>query len=537
MNELEPKPPEILQTLKWLLIYGRRYWKLILAGIVASLIVISVPILISMFFKGSNGEKKETGISGGDEEETVSVQIQISAKEIEVGEKVQAQVLAFNAQGNQIVEFQRPLWKSSSPFVASVTPMSGDSAYAHINGEGTGDALITASIGNQIGEASIHVHNQDCVSISYRIDNYFLKVTIDNECSQKIEFLAYVKQEHGPYSFVSSGIGFVASETISRALESGGSATLNIYWGGDCAGSAVDLIIEPTDHSSLDFKQKVISLEKVFAGEDFRCSDELLKTIENNVGVMFPTWMLPVPRPRGVDDVECVTSGMSIFVNFNHRRHINILGGNREATCARCHHHYVDPYKDLMNCWICHENESEKRAARTYRGLTVRRIGHWVTYKNEFPCVDCHQPGGGPLLKKPDGTDNCRACHDADEQSHFGGRGFKQVQDNSGRDHPFTHLDHSNIVLNKVQMRCTACHHRFIEGTRCDTRTKCNTCHTEGSWEILLKLASGNVVSMEEGTMCTECHSGLKHRKKYRFGQCTSCHDKHTTNSIWNRVR
>jgi hypothetical protein len=138
-------------------------------------------------------------------------------------------------------------------------------------------------------------------------------------------------------------------------------------------------------------------------------------------------------------------------------------------------------------------------------------------------------------LKKPDGSDNCRACHNANEQSHFGGQGMKLVQDNSRRTHLFTHLDHSNIVLNGAQMRCTACHHRFIDDTRCQTRAKCSICHLEGSWEILTRLAAGDVVSMEEGSMCAECHSGGRHG--HQIGECIRCHGKHARGSVWNRVR
>ncbi len=524
MSILEPKPPEILQKLKWLALYGRKQWKIVLAGFVATVLL----SLLSLAIAGLRFD------AYGEESEIADVTIRITNQRVEIGAKVEARVVALDVEGKVLHDVPAPEWKSNDASIAVTVPDANESGRALVWGEDVGEATITATIGEWRAETIIEVHGHECVAVSHRIDNYFLRVTVANNCSGEVEFLAYLNQVYGPFSFVSPGVGFVNGETITRVLASGDSTRLDLYWAGDCAGSAVNMIVQPTDRSPVAFEPTTISLDSTFGREGFRCEEQQLEDLNGRAGAMLPTWMLPRPRPRDINDIECVTSGMSILVNFDHRRHISLLGGERAKTCTRCHHHYEDPLRDLMNCWVCHENESDKRSGRTHKGLKVRRIGHDAHYNREFPCVDCHKNNPGPEKYKPDGSPNCRPCHDANEQSHFAGSGDKKVPDNYGGTHHFSHLRHSNAVRHGVQMRCTACHHRFLEGTRCDTRAKCSVCHAEGSWNMLVKLGSWDVVSMDESLMCLECHDE-GHRQ--RFGRCNGCHSRRTRDSLWARLR
>ncbi len=54
-DPLEPKPPEFLQKLKWLVLYGPRYKRYVLAGVIAFVLMATAGMLWDKWWKGAGG--------------------------------------------------------------------------------------------------------------------------------------------------------------------------------------------------------------------------------------------------------------------------------------------------------------------------------------------------------------------------------------------------------------------------------------------------------------------------------------------------
>lgn len=245
-----------------------------------------------------------------------------------------------------------------------------------------------------------------------------------------------------------------------------------------------------------------------------------------------------------------------------------------EGDCAQCHVRFnraaqtgrcLDCHKDVARDVQTHQGyhgrleDNECRACHTeHKGrdmniapLDPRAFDHRMTdfllkgahSGPKIECRDCHKPG----KKFREAPSECVACHKKDDK-HKGSLGpacadchtdikWKQTRfDHSKTRFPLTgkHIDvncrdcHVDPGFKGAPTQCVACH-RKDDTHKTKFGTKCESCHTDKDWKVVLfnhdRDSNYPLRGKHRFAKCESCHTGFLYKEKLPT-TCIACHKK-----------
>jgi hypothetical protein len=228
-----------------------------------------------------------------------------------------------------------------------------------------------------------------------------------------------------------------------------------------------------------------------------------------------------------------------------------------EAPCKSCHAN--DRYKDTpMDCYSCHKKDDKHKGQEGTKCEDCHDDRSWKKApfdhnKSRFPlmgkhaqaeCKKCHLT---PAFK--DASMDCYSCHKKDDK-HKGDYGEKCETCHGASDWKsitFDHELHTQYPLRgqHITTTCASCHkgNLYKEKTPTDCYVchkkndthkgrfgeKCERCHTERDWKVLLFDHNRDTVYRLKGyhrrTACDSCHTGALYKDKTPT-DCYACHKK-----------
>jgi hypothetical protein len=268
---------------------------------------------------------------------------------------------------------------------------------------------------------------------------------------------------------------------------------------------------------------------------------------------------------------------------FDHEKtRFALAGKHANAKCAACHE---KGYKDTpRECVACHRKDDAHKGRFGAKCESCHDARNWDNRfahdaRTKFAlagkharakCDSCHK---GPLYKEPLPT-KCVACHRADDvhQGSLGeacdkchnDRGWKGTAFDHDRDTKFAlrfrHKEakceacHKGGLKEKVPTTCIGCH-RKEDTHKGGFGEKCQSCHADKSWKVLVfdheRDAGYELEGKHAGVKCEACHKGNPYvvrtpvacegchggEKDPHMGQqgklCQQCHDA----GSWTRIR
>lgn len=245
-----------------------------------------------------------------------------------------------------------------------------------------------------------------------------------------------------------------------------------------------------------------------------------------------------------------------------------------EGKCTECHVRFnkaaqtglcLDCHKDVARDVQAHQGfhgrlkEKECRACHTeHKGramnivpLDPRQFDHRLTdfllrgahADPALECRDCHLVG----KKFRDAPSACIACHRKDDK-HKGGLGTQCADCHVETDWKKTRFDHSKtrfpLTGSHRDVGCRDCHrdasfkgaptqcvacHRKDDKHKTRFGTKCESCHTDRDWSVILFNHDRDTKFRLNGkhrfAKCESCHTGFLFKEKTP-GTCIACHRK-----------
>jgi len=258
---------------------------------------------------------------------------------------------------------------------------------------------------------------------------------------------------------------------------------------------------------------------------------------------------------------ECHTENAWKTIRFDHdKTRYKLRNKHGEVPCKDCHAN--DRYKDTpMNCYSCHKKDDKHKGQEGSNCEDCHTDRSWknATFdhnKSRFPLVGKHAPVEckkchlTPAFK--DAPMDCNSCHKKDDK-HNGTYGDKCETCHGTSDWKaivFDHELHTTYLLrgrhitttceschtkplytNKTPPDCHACHTKDDKHKRRFSE-RCERCHTERAWTILLFEHDRDTTYPLKGyhrkTKCADCHTGLLYTDKTP----TTCHACHTKDDI-----
>ncbi len=245
-------------------------------------------------------------------------------------------------------------------------------------------------------------------------------------------------------------------------------------------------------------------------------------------------------------------------VRFDHdKTRYKLRNKHVEVPCKECHAN--DRYKDTpMDCYSCHKKDDKHKGQEGATCSECHDDRSWKKApfdhnKSRFPlmgrhatteCKKCHLT---PAFK--DTPIGCFSCHKKDD-THKGAYGEKCETchgENDWKTITFDHDLHSKYPLRgrHITTACDSCHkgHLYKDKTPTDCYAchkkndkhkgryseKCERCHTERNWKILLFEHDHDTTYPLKGyhrnTKCDSCHKSTLYEDKTP-SDCYACHKK-----------
>jgi hypothetical protein len=255
---------------------------------------------------------------------------------------------------------------------------------------------------------------------------------------------------------------------------------------------------------------------------------------------------------------DCHTDRNWKEIRFDHdKTRYKLRGKHAEVVCKDCH--ADDRYKETpMDCYSCHKKDDKHKGQEGTKCEECHDDRSWKQApfdhnKSRFPlmgkhakveCKKCHLT---PAFK--DAPMDCYACHKKDD-THKGAYGTKCGTCHGESDWKtitFDHDLHTKYPLRgrHITTKCGSCHkgHLYEDKTPTDCYTchkkddkhkgrfseKCERCHTERNWKVLLFEHDRDTIYLLKGyhrkTKCDSCHKGLLYKDKTPT-DCHACHKK-----------
>ncbi|WP_455388261.1 cytochrome c3 family protein [Petrachloros mirabilis] len=243
---------------------------------------------------------------------------------------------------------------------------------------------------------------------------------------------------------------------------------------------------------------------------------------------------------------------------FNHDKTRYPLRGKHAAVkCEDCH--AKERYKNTpMDCYSCHKKDDKHKGQEGTKCNECHDERSWKKApfdhnKSRFPlmgkhekiqCKSCHFT---PAFK--DAPTECYSCHKK-EDKHKGTYGTKCEDCHGASDWKTIFFDHGLHTQYPLKGRhlltkCGSCHkgHLYKDKTPVDCHAchkkddkhkgryseRCERCHTERDWRILLFEHDRDTTYRLKGyhrkTKCDSCHTGSLYKEKTAT-ECYSCHKK-----------
>ncbi len=239
--------------------------------------------------------------------------------------------------------------------------------------------------------------------------------------------------------------------------------------------------------------------------------------------------------------------------------HVRFKKAEQSTLCLDCH---KDVARDVtqrqgyhgrikkQECRECHTDH--KGRTMNIAPLDEKTFDHRLTdfmlkgghAGPKVACRDCHKP----KAKFRDAPSDCYACHKKDD-THKGSLGTKCADCHGEADWKKTHFDHSKtrfpLTGKHVDVACKDCHSdpKFKGAPRtcvgCHKKdddkkghkgkfgAKCETCHTDKDWKIILFNHDRDTKYPLRGkhklAECVSCHTGYLYKEKLKTA-CIACH-------------
>jgi hypothetical protein len=260
----------------------------------------------------------------------------------------------------------------------------------------------------------------------------------------------------------------------------------------------------------------------------------------------------------GTACVDCHTDKSWKEIRFDHdKTRYKLRNKHTEVPCKGCHAN--DRYKDTpMDCYSCHKKDDKHKGQEGTKCEDCHDDRSWKKTpfdhnKSRFPlmgkhakveCKSCHLT---PAFK--DAPLDCYSCHKKVDK-HKGTYGEKCETCHSESDWKiilFDHDLHSKYPLRgrHITTKCESCHkgHLYKDKTPADCNAchkrddkhkgrfaeKCESCHTERSWKVLLfdhdRDTPYRLKGYHRKTKCDGCHKGTLYKDKTPT-DCYACHKK-----------
>ena len=255
---------------------------------------------------------------------------------------------------------------------------------------------------------------------------------------------------------------------------------------------------------------------------------------------------------------DCHTDRNWKEIRFEHDRTRYKLRNKHVAVpCRDCHAN--DRYKETpMGCFSCHKKDDKHNGQEGTKCEECHDDRSWKKSpfdhnKSRFPlmgkhakveCKSCHLT---PAFK--DASTDCHSCHKKDDK-HTGAYGEKCEQchgENDWKTIVFDHDLHSTYPLRgrHITTKCESCHkgslykdktptdcnacHKKDDKHKGQFSEKCEHCHTERDWKVLLFEHDHDTQYPLKGkhrtTKCESCHTGQLYKAKTPT-DCNACHKK-----------
>ena len=243
---------------------------------------------------------------------------------------------------------------------------------------------------------------------------------------------------------------------------------------------------------------------------------------------------------------------------FNHdKTRYPLRGKHVDAKCQDCHAN--ERYKNTpMDCYSCHKKDDKHKGQEGTKCEECHDDRSWKKSpfdhnKSRFPLmgkhakIECKQCHLTPAFK--DAPLDCYACHKKDDK-HKGAYGEKCESchaENDWKTITFDHDLHSKYPLRgrHITTKCESCHkghlykdttpvaclacHKKDDKHKGQFAEKCETCHTERNWKVLLFEHDHDTKYPLRGkhrtTKCESCHKGPLYKDPTPVA-CLACHKK-----------
>jgi hypothetical protein len=253
---------------------------------------------------------------------------------------------------------------------------------------------------------------------------------------------------------------------------------------------------------------------------------------------------------------DCHTDRNWKEIRFDHdKTRYKLRNKHVEVPCKDCHAN--DRYKQTpMDCYSCHKKDDKHKGQEGTKCEECHDDQSWKKSpfdhnKSRFPlmgkhakteCKKCHLT---PAFK--DAPMDCYSCHKKDDK-HKGAYGEKCETchaENDWKTITFDHDLHSKYPLRgrHIMTKCESCHtgHLYKDKTPADCNAchkkddkhkgqfteKCERCHTERDWRVLLFEHDHDTKYPLRGkhrtTTCESCHTGRLYQDKTPT-TCYACH-------------
>ena len=243
---------------------------------------------------------------------------------------------------------------------------------------------------------------------------------------------------------------------------------------------------------------------------------------------------------------------------FDHNKsRFPLMGKHAKIECKKCH--LTPAFKDApLDCYACHKKDDKHKGTYGEKCESCHAESDWKTITfdhdlhSKYPlrgrhittkCESCHK---GPLYK---GTTPvaCLACHKKDDK-HKGLFAEKCETCHTERNWKVLLFEHDHdtkyLLRGKhLTTRCESCHkgplykdptpvaclacHKKDDKHKGQFAEKCETCHTERNWKVLLFEHDHDTTYPLKGkhrtTTCESCHTGRLYQDKTPAA-CYACH-------------
>jgi len=245
---------------------------------------------------------------------------------------------------------------------------------------------------------------------------------------------------------------------------------------------------------------------------------------------------------------------------FDHNKsRFPLMGKHAKVECKKCH--LTPAFKDApMDCYSCHKKDDKHKGTYGEKCEGCHAENDWKTITfdhdlhSKYPlrgrhittkCESCHK---GHLYKDKTPAD-CNACHKKDDK-HKGQFAEKCEHCHTERDWKVLLFEHDHDTKYPLRgkhrtTKCESCHkgHLYKDKTQADCNAchkkddkhkgqfaeKCEHCHTERDWKVLLFEHDHDTKYPLRGkhrtTACESCHKGRLYQDKTPTA-CYACHKK-----------